>query len=169
MLCSGYFILSVLGLAIVPQPANVMQAALAQQPAAPPLIPSDLNHAAEFVLVLQQAGVVVEQVRPSHFEGFLGGGNKAAFIKTNYDIVELVVFPDKGAAEKLTITYSKSPESSARHRYLVNSTAGKGKPETMDAAYPIYFTLHGNWLITTLDVELEATIKRALRQTNHAA
>ena len=72
-------------------------------------VPPELSHSIEFAQVLQKAGPKVEQVLRSRLEGMLGNENKAAFIRTDKGLVQVVIFPGEQDAERITITYSKSP------------------------------------------------------------
>ena len=127
-------------------------------------IPRGLTHAAEFVEFLRKANLRVEKVQQSHFSGFLGSEKMAAFIATDKGSVEVVFL--EGDAREITFTYKKGSASNEQHIYVVNGEALTGKSESINAAYPIYITLHKNWFIVTLDCELESAIKRALGQTN---
>lgn len=129
-------------------------------------IPRGLDHAKEFVEFLRMANLRVEEVQQSHFTGFLGSQKMAALIRTDKGIVEVVFLEGVAAAEKIRITYEKG--SGSRHIYTFNADGITSKNKTINAAYPVYITLHNNWIIITLDCELESTIKRALHQTNRS-
>jgi hypothetical protein len=141
----------------------------AQQSDTTQSIPSELSHSIEFVQFLQKAGVKVEQVLRSKLEGFLGNENKAAFIRTDKGVVQVVIFPGEQDAERVTVTYSKSSHQNVPHIYVINGEVINGRRETINAAYPIYITLHKKWLIDTSVCELDETIKRALGQDNRSA
>jgi hypothetical protein len=140
----------------------------AQQVTDQATIPAELIHATEFVRFLQGAGLVVQEVLQSHHESMLGG-NKAAFIRTNRGVIEVVFLPGETDAEKITVTYSKNPSSTVPHRYVINGQAINKESDTWEGAYPQYITLHKNLFITTSDCELDALIKRSLRQDNRPA
>jgi hypothetical protein len=131
-------------------------------------IPPDLSYATDFVRFLQGTGLVVQEVLRSHHDAMLGG-NKAAFIRTDKGVIEVVFLPGGTDAEKITVTYSRNPSSNVPHKYIINGQAINGKSDTWEAGYPQYITLHKNWFITTSEYELEALIKRGLRQDNRPA
>lgn len=150
-------------LAVLPHQIGLNNSADSNQLPGAVSIPQDLSYATEFVRFVQSTGLVVEEVLRSHHEAMLGG-NKAAFIRTNKGVIEVVFFPGEADAERITITYSRNPSSNVPHRYLINGESINGKSDTWEAAYPQYITLHKNWFITTSEYELEGLIKRALEQ-----
>ena len=77
------------------------------------ILPPELHDAAEFVNVLQRAGLVVQSVQRSKLEGTFRDGEPAGFITTNLGVVQLVIFKGEMDAEHITITYSKEPGDSA--------------------------------------------------------
>src|SRR5262249_4872772 len=89
----------------------------AQQSSVLPSIPPELSHSTEFVEFLQKAGLTVKEVLHSHFGGMFHNENRAAFIRTNKGVVEVVIFPRESDAEKITITYGRSPAGNVlKHR-----------------------------------------------------
>jgi len=128
-------------------------------------IAPELGHAAEFVEFLNRTTLRVQEVQQSHFTGMFGTRKLAALIRTDKGILEVVFLPGSSDAHKMTFTYQRDP-SSNRHLYTFSGVGVEGKSETVNAAYPIYITLHRNWLIITRNCELDRTIKRALLQTN---
>jgi hypothetical protein len=146
---------------VAPSPAGQSQQSV--------VIPNQLQHAAEFVQFLQSAGLQVQSVQRSHLEAMFNGVSKTAFITTDRGIIEVVFFPGPTDAEQLTITYSRASSQAVRHRYRIQGWPPNGDGTTIDAAYPLYFTLHKNLFIQTLEPELEGLLKRALGQTNRPA
>jgi hypothetical protein len=132
-------------------------------------IPLDLSYATDFVRLVESTGLVVIEVLRSHNEAMLRETHKAAFVRTNKGVIEVVFFPGETDAEKITVTYSRIASSAVPHRYVINGEAINGKSETWEAASPQYITLHKNWFITTSECDLDTLIKRALRQTNRPA
>ena len=167
MKTAAFFSLSTLTMAIFFAAATLRLAASpAGEPQQPVAIPDDLRHAAEFVQFLQSAGLTVRGVQRSHLEAMFRSVSKAAFVTTDKGVVEVVFFPGPTDAEQITITYSRTSTQAVRHRYRIQGWALNGDGTTIDAASPVYFSLHKNWFIQTLEPELEALLKRALGQTN---
>ncbi len=155
-----FFSLSILVMAASASPAGELQR--------PAVIPDEPQHAAEFVQFLQSAGLTVRSVQPSRLAAMFRGVNEAAFVTTDKGVVEVVFFPGPADAEQITITYSRASSQAVPHRYRIQGWAPNGEGRTIEAAYPVYFSLHRNWFIQTLEPELEALLKRALGQTNRA-
>ena len=143
--------------------ANI-QAADASQ--APLRVPTELEHATGFVRLLERSGVPVQEVLHSHMEGMFEGVQSAAFIRTPLGVAEIVVLPGATDAEQISITYTRNPSTPVPHHYVLKGPRLRSEGQPMDAAYPLYFTLHQNWFIMTLEPCLDDVLKRALNQTN---
>lgn len=128
-------------------------------------IPAELVHATEFVRFLEGVGIRVDEVLRSKQEGLFTGVTRAAFVRTTCGVVEVVVLPTGSEAERVTITYSRNEGPKVRHRYLLHGPRLGQAGRMVDAAYPLYFTLHRNWFIRTIEPGLDDAIKRALGQT----
>lgn len=150
-------------------PLTLVAADPAGSPQKPVDIPDELKHAAEFVQLLQRAGLVVQRVQRSVLAAMFKGVTQAAFITTDKGIVEVVFFQGPTDAEQITITYSRTSAPAVRHRYRIQGWSLNGDGRTIDAAYPVYFTLHKNWFIQTVEPELEGLLKRALGQSKRPA
>ena len=72
-------------------------------------------------------------------------------------------------AEQISITYTRNASSEVPHHYVLKGPLLRSEGQPMDAAYPLYFTLHRNWFIMTLEPLLDDVLKRALKQTNRPA
>jgi hypothetical protein len=122
------------------------------------LRPSDRSYAdaTEFARFLDQHGIAVKSIHRSKLEGFFRGVNRAAFFKTDRGILEVIFFPDNGA-EKVS-----AKERRENQRYIYSFT-GQPQPnppgDTINAAYPEYFIMHGGWFIVTLDEKVYSSVK----------
>ena len=112
--------------------------------------------ATEFARFLDQHRIGVKSIHRSKLEGLFRGVTKAAFFKTDRGTLEVVFFPDNGA-EKVSATERREGQ-----RYIYWFT-GQPQPnsvtDTINAAYPEYFIMHGSWFIVTLDEKLYSTVK----------
>jgi hypothetical protein len=122
------------------------------------LRPSDRSYAEarEFAGFLDQHGIAVKSIHRSKREGSFRGVNKAAFFKTDRGVLEVIFFPENGA-EKVSVT-----ERRENQRYIYSFT-GQPQPnpptDTIHAAYPEYFIMHGGWFIVTLNEKLYTAVK----------
>jgi hypothetical protein len=127
-------------------------------------IPASFQYAEDFVRILERAGLTVRRLERSHLEGMFDQVDRAVFIVTDRGVIEAAFFPGPADAEKLTISYNRDGAVN-RHHYRVQGWPAEFDEQLIDSTYPIYFTLHKNWFIQTLEAELEDTIKNALGQT----
>jgi hypothetical protein len=128
-------------------------AVTAQTPSVPDLSllrPSEDSYAdaTEFARFLDQRGISVKSIHRSKLQTFFRGVDKAALFKTDRGTLEVIFFPDSGA-EKVSVTEHREGK-----RYIY-SFRGQPQPapplDNIDAAYPVYFTMHGSWFIVTYD------------------
>jgi len=127
--------------------------------------PNDIAYAdaIAFAQYLNTHGVTVQSVHGSKLAGMFRGVGKAAFIRTDKGIVEIVFFPGPMDAERIKVTYTKNATETVPHKYVIEQPITHDT-QTMEAAYPVYFTLHKNWFIVTSESELDAILKRVLGQ-----
>jgi hypothetical protein len=126
--------------------------------------------AMKFAHFLIDHGLIVKSVHRSRLEGFFRGVEKAAFFQTNRGVIEVVFFPGALDAEKIAVTYRRNEAEVVPHRYRIEGQPTNGSGE-IEAAYPVYFTMHRNWYIETSDAVLDTILKGALGQDKrtHAA
>ena len=131
------------------------------------LQPGDIAYAEamEFGRFLSAHGLTVESLHRSKLESMFRRVEKAAFIKTDKGIVQVVFFPAPADAEKIKITYSKNVAETVPHKYVIEQPI-TADSQTIESAYPMYFTLHINWFIETSECGLDAILKRSLGQDN---
>jgi hypothetical protein len=135
----------------------------AQQSPAPE-ISDEFDYTADFVAALKAAGLSVQKVARSTWEGTFKDENKAAFIETDKGVVEVVIFTGAANAEKIRITsyMTNSDGPATRYKYRLKGAAMNGGASRIDAAYPVYFTMYKNWFIITMKSEMDVIIKSAL-------
>ena len=122
--------------------------------------PSDIAYAdaMEFARFLNEHGFTVRSVHRSKLEGFFRGVNRAAFLRTDKGIVEVILFSEPGGAEKIQVI-----ERNRAGRYIY-SFLGQPDPkpgDVIDASRPVYFIKHRNWLIVIHDQKIDKALKQA--------
>jgi hypothetical protein len=127
------------------------------------IVPPELSAAAEFVNMLQRAGVVVQDVRS--VTKLFPDAEQAAFILTNLGAVEVEVFKSEMDAESITVTYGLNGDSRVMHAYDFSRPKGN-KVGWATSSTPLYFTLHNRWFIKTGSAQLDTLIKHALGQAH---
>ena len=95
------------------------------------------------------------------------GEDSAALVRTTLGVVEIVVLPGTVEAEQISVTYTRNASTVVPHHYVLKGPRLLSEGQTTtDASYPLYFTLHRNWFIMTLEPRIDDILKHALRQTN---
>ncbi len=127
------------------------------------LRPADTAYAdaIDFSRFLERHGFRVQSLHRSKFEGFFRGVNKAAFIRTDRGIIEVIFFDEAGGAGRINVT-----ERREDGRYIYTF---EGQPEPMpndaiDSNRPVYFMKYKNQLMITDDRELAAGLKLAVER-----
>ena len=88
--------------------------------------------------------------------------NKAVWIKTDQGIVEAVFFPDPAEAGKIRIT-PLSSETAGRYVYKIQAPPPTLSHDvTIDAGFPLYFTMQQGMFLITSSAGLDITLKRIL-------
>jgi hypothetical protein len=123
------------------------------------VIPTDLAFSTALVQVLSQSGLSIMSVQSSTYMGMFPSTDKAAWIKTNEGIVEVIFFADPSEVEQIHIT--EQPDKTAgRYLYMIQAPPPTlSHDQTIDAAYPLYFTVKNGMLMITSSPELDKTLK----------
>jgi hypothetical protein len=130
------------------------------------IVPLELSDAADFVNLLQRAGVVVQDVRfDSSLTKLWVDAEQAAVIVTNLGAVEVVIFKGAMDAESISVTYGKNSDSRIMHAYDFSRPKGN-KVGWTSSSTPLYFALHNRWFIKAHSAQLDVLIKQALGQAN---
>ena len=125
-----------------------------QSPDVTQLVPAQISFATEFVQHLSNAGLTVQRVSLSKYNGGFFGPTKAARIKTDKGVFEVVFFDKLDDLEAIQLKEEESSNPNY-HRYritLANTT------HTMEGRYPVYFTQYQNKLIITYDRQYSETL-----------
>jgi hypothetical protein len=124
-------------------------------------LPTDLAFASPLVELLSNAGLAVESMQSSLYSSFFQSTDQAAWIKTDQGIVEAVFFRDSAEAGQIRVT----PVTGEAGRYLYKIQAPAptlSHDITIDAAFPLYFTMQDSMFLVTSSAELDETLKRSL-------
>ena len=84
------------------------------------LVPAELSYAKEFVQFLNDSGWSIEAIYPSKFNGFFRETNKAAFIKTDRGIIEVVFFDKDAEVEQVQVSEEQS-KIPRYHKYKIQT------------------------------------------------
>jgi hypothetical protein len=85
--------------------------------------------------------------------------DKAVWIKTNEGIVEAIFFDDSAEVEQIHITEQPN-KTTGRYLYTIQAPAPTLlHDQTIDADYPLYFTVKNDMLMITSSDELNQTLK----------
>jgi hypothetical protein len=118
--------------------------------------------ATEFARFLNARNITVKSIHNSKLSGFFWGLPKAALLRTDKGILEVIFFPDNGA-EKVSVT-----ERRDNKRYIY-SFRGQPQPnppkDSMNAAYPVYFITHGSWFVVAYSEETATAVKSAFSRS----
>ena len=91
--------------------------------------------------------------------------NKAVWIRTNEGIVEAVFFANSAEVQQIHIE-EQTNQAESRYLYTIQAPAPTLEhDQTIDAAFPLYFTAKNDILLITSSEELDKTLKHIfLRQ-----
>jgi hypothetical protein len=123
------------------------------------VIPTDLTFSTPLVQVLSQSGLTIFSVQSSTYTAMFPSTDKAVWIKTNEGILEAIFFANSAEVEQIRIT--EQPNRSAG-RYLYTIQAPSPillHDQTIDAAFPLYFTAKNDILMITSSEELDKALK----------
>jgi hypothetical protein len=123
-------------------------------------IPADLDHAQALVHWLGDVGIGVLAVQHSTEGSLFQSANQAAWIKTDLGIADAVFFLGPAQAGHIQVTPLQS-QAVGRHLYKVQAPPPMMlDPVTMDAAYPLYFTVRHGLFIETSSLQLNQALRR---------
>jgi hypothetical protein len=129
------------------------------------VIPADLVFSTPLVQWLGRSGVKVLSVRSSTYMSMFHSTDHAAWIDTNKGIVEVVFFADHTEGKYIRII--PFPDYSARRfSYIVRAPSPiMLHDQTIDAAFPLYFTVERGMFMVTSSEELDKTLKSMFSET----
>ncbi|HEY3128169.1 MAG TPA: hypothetical protein VGL91_01810 [Acidobacteriota bacterium] len=122
--------------------------------------PSDIAYAdaMKFVQFLQEHEFTVRSVHRSKLESFFRGVEKAALIKTDKGILEVIFFSEPTGAERIRVSEQRE---ASRYLYSFQGQPNPQPGDGMDSNRPRYFIMHLSWFIVTNDMELYTALKKA--------
>ena len=122
-------------------------------------IPTDLAFATALVQLLSQSGVGIRSVQSSKYMAMFESTDQAVWIQTDEGIVEAVVFTDPSEARQIHIT-QQPHETAGRYLYRIQAPPPTlSHDQTIDAAFPLYFTVERGMFMVTSSPELDNTLK----------
>lgn len=111
-----------------------------------------------FVAALTARGIQSTNVRGSKFESFFPDGVRPAnLIETSEGNLEVVFFTGPTEAEQVRVAELKH-SIPGRHSYQVTKGAWS---ETIDAAYPLWFTTVKNLFVISYTEKLDTAVKQS--------
>lgn len=124
-------------------------------------LPADLAFAGSLVELLSNAGLAIESVQSSVYMSFFRSTDQAAWIKTDRGIVEAVFFLDSAEAGQIRVTPISGEVG--RYTYRIQAPAPTlSRDVTIDAAFPLYFTMQDAVFLVTSSAALDETLKQIL-------
>jgi len=122
-------------------------------------IPTDLAFSTPLVQVLDQSGLNILSIQGSTYMAMFQSTDKAVWIKTDEGIVEVIFFANSAEVEQIHIA-EQINETKGRYLYTIRAPARiLLHDQTIDAAFPLYFTVKNDMLLITSSEELEKTLK----------
>lgn len=123
------------------------------------VIPTELAFSTPLVQVLSQSGLSIMSVQDSTYMAMFASTDRAVWIKTNEGIVEVIFFAHPSEVEQIHITEQPN-QSGGRHLYIVQAPSPTLlHDQTIDAAFPIYFTVSNDMFMVTSSEVLDKTLK----------
>ena len=120
------------------------------------LVPSSLTFATQFVQTLSDAGWIIEQVAGSKFNGGMMGTEKAAWVKTDRGVLEVLFFENREEVQQIQIK-EEADSTPTYHKYTV--TRGS-ESHPWQGRLPVYFTKYRTMLIVSCDQRLADALNK---------
>jgi hypothetical protein len=131
-----------------------------QDPNVSSLVPRDLEFATPFVQKLSDSGLKVLAVRYSKFNGGILSTTRAAWVKTDKGIVEVLFFETTAEVEKIQITEVEGSTSNY-HKYTVTDGV---QLHPWEGRLPVFFRKYGNVLAITYDEKFRDVMSQLLTE-----
>jgi hypothetical protein len=123
-------------------------------------IPVELAFATPLVQVLRQSGLSILSVQDSVYMAMFQSTDNAAWIKTDKGIVNAVFFDEPTEAKSIHI-FQDPNEITGRYLYTIQAPQPTLLHEqTIDAAFPLFFTMESGMLMVTSSADLDTILKR---------
>jgi len=123
------------------------------------LVPAQIGFATEFAQRLSDSGWKVQKVALSKFNGGFFGPTKAAWIKTDHGILEVVYFDKPAELEAVTLI-EETPLDADYHKYEIVLAA---KTERMEGRLPVFLTKFQDKLLVVYDRKLYEALTDLLK------
>jgi hypothetical protein len=123
------------------------------------VIPTDLAFSTPLVQVLSQSGLSILSVQSSTYMAMFPSTDKAVWVKTKEGIVEVIFFADPSEVKQIHIT---EQPNKLEGRYLYTLQAPLPTllhDQTIDAAFPLYFTISNDMLMVTSSEAFDKALK----------
>jgi hypothetical protein len=124
------------------------------------LVPDQISYARGFVQHLSDAGLSVQKVALSKYNGGFFGPTKAVWIKTDKGILEVVFFDTPADLDAIQLHGEESVDPNY-HKYTITLV---NKNESIEGRLPVWFTKYQDALIITYDSEFNKTLNLLLRR-----
>jgi hypothetical protein len=121
---------------------------------------SEYSDAMEFALFLRNNGFIVHSLHRSKMNGFIRGVDKAALIRTDNGVLEVMFFPAADGAEKVQVL---EEQKGGRYLYSFRGQPDPTPGDSIDSNRPQYFILRRNLFIITDDQDLYTKLKTAFK------
>jgi hypothetical protein len=121
---------------------------------------SEYSDAMEIAQLLRNNGFIVHTLHRSKMSGFFSGVDKAALIKTDKGVFEVIFFPAMDGAEKVQVLEERK---AGRYLYSFREQPNSTLGDSIDSKRPQYFIRHRNLFIIMDDQDLYTTLKTAFK------
>ena len=155
---SRYGVLSLLLFVLSNFQAGIFRAATsAQGQDVSHLVPPALSFANGFVQTLSDSGWSVERVALSIYNGGMAGTTKAAWIKTDKGVLEVLFFETNAEVQQIQLKENDNSTPSY-HKYSI--TWPNNRKDGCEGRLPVYFTKYRTMLIISYDHELADALNK---------
>lgn len=121
--------------------------------------PTNLAFSTPLVQALSNSGLSVMSVQSSTFAAIFPSTNKAVWIKTNEGILDAVFFNNDIETKQIHIT-EQPDKTGGRYLYTIQAPPPTLlHDQTINAAFPLYFTVSSEIFMVTSSEELDKTLK----------
>jgi hypothetical protein len=122
------------------------------------LVPPTLSFANGFVQTLSDSGWSIERVGLSIYNGGMAGTAKAAWIKTDKGVLEVLFYETSAEVEKIQLkeTDDSTPNY---HKYTVR-WPNRDRANGFEGRLPVYFTKYRTMLIISYDRNLADALNK---------
>jgi len=113
------------------------------------LVPPTLSFANGFVQTLSDSGWSIERVGLSIYNGGMAGTTKAAWIKTDKGVLEVLFYETSAEVEKIQL--KENEDSTPNYHKYTARWPNTNRANGFEGRLPVYFTKYRTMLITSYD------------------